>query len=97
MTSKTAWTPDACLDAHGFTTIRAADGTEHGDTDAPTIATVYDPTHARLIALAPEMADELAKVERDLMNRQRDDGYAKSTEYRLASVRAILSRLPVAK
>lgn len=37
-----AWVVDECQDANGFWTIRLADGTENGNTDAQPIATVFD-------------------------------------------------------
>ena len=49
------WTVDQCPAATGAITVRPADGTEHGDTDAQPIATVYQEDHARLIAAAPEL------------------------------------------
>lgn len=49
------WSIDKCPDANGFATVRVADGSEHGDLDAPVIATVYAEPHATLIAAAPQM------------------------------------------
>jgi hypothetical protein len=42
MTSKFNIVADACPDANGNTTVRVADGTEHGDTARQPIATVYN-------------------------------------------------------
>ena len=53
------WQVDGCPDAHGFWTIRPADGSEHGDTDAQPIATVYRERDADMIAAAPELYEVL--------------------------------------
>lgn len=56
------WTVDECPGSLGHWTIREADGTPNGDTDAYPIATVYtQPTggegeaNAKLVATAPTM------------------------------------------
>lgn len=46
---------DECPDALGFSTIRVADGSPNGDTDADVIATVYLDEFAPVIAEAPAM------------------------------------------
>ena len=56
------WTVDDCPDADGYDTIRLADGTLNGNTEAQPIATAY--THAALIAAAPDMRQALL----DLVN-----------------------------
>lgn len=53
------WQIDDCPDANGFSTIRPADSTAHGDTDAQPVATVYRDDHAALIAAAPDLAEAL--------------------------------------
>lgn len=51
MHTPTPWTVDECGDANGNTTIRLADGSANGDTDARPIATVYCPANAaRIVA-----------------------------------------------
>lgn len=54
-----SWTVDAAEDAFGNLTIRLADGTEHGDTEADPIAMIYDYANARLIAAAPDLLEAL--------------------------------------
>ena len=56
------WTVDDCPDGEGYDTIRLADGTANGNTEAQPIATAY--THAALIAAAPDMRQALL----DLVN-----------------------------
>ena len=51
------WTVDDCPDADGYDTIRLADGTANGNTEAQPIATAY--SHSALIAAAPIMRDAL--------------------------------------
>ena len=51
------WTVDDCPDADGYDTIRLADGTLNGNTEAQPIATAY--SHSALIAAAPIMRDAL--------------------------------------
>ncbi len=51
------WMVDEALDAHGFATIRRDNGTVNGDIEAQPIATVYDVSHAKLIALAPQFRE----------------------------------------
>ena len=58
------WTVDAAVDAHGFYTIRRADGSEHGDTVHAPIATVFLKEDATVIAASVE----LAVVLRDLLS-----------------------------
>ncbi len=43
------WVVDDCPDANGFSTIRIADGTVHGNTEEEPIATVYDEEMAQYI------------------------------------------------
>lgn len=56
------WTADECTDANDFVTIRPADGSPNGDTDADPIATVYDEEHAGLVAAAPALLAMLKRV-----------------------------------
>jgi hypothetical protein len=53
---------DACLDADGFVTIRHADGTPNGDTDAQPVATVYDEDQANRIVRAVNSHEALVDV-----------------------------------
>jgi len=55
----TRWTVDECPDARGFWTIRRADGTPNGNTEAPPIATVYGLALAETIVA--DHNDRLAK------------------------------------
>lgn len=52
------WTVDGYPGSGGFATIRPADGSPHGDTEAQPIATVYLDAHARLIAATLAKAEE---------------------------------------
>ena len=56
------WQEDDCRDACGNTTIRRYDGTVHGDTEHPPIATVYADADATLIAAAPDLLDALVSL-----------------------------------
>jgi len=57
------WTVDDCPDADGYDTIRLADGTLNGNTEAQPIATAY--SHSALIAAAPAMLEALRKLSAD--------------------------------
>ena len=50
------WTVDGCPDAYGHATIRLADGTLNGNTEAQPIATAYN--YAALIAEARAEANQ---------------------------------------
>jgi hypothetical protein len=45
----TPWQVDSVPDANGFSTLRRADDSEHGDTDSEPIATVYKEDDAEQI------------------------------------------------
>lgn len=46
------WVVDSCRDNRGYSTIRVADGSPHGDTTVEPLATVYDVTiAAQIVAL----------------------------------------------
>lgn len=77
-----AWTVDECPDAQGHWTIRVADGSANGDTDAEPIATVYaEASAARIVACVnacqgiADPAHELEVLRSQAYNaaRQRDD------------------------
>ena len=53
---------DPCPDALGFSTIRVADGSKHGDTEQDPVATVYLDEFADVIAEAPAMLTALRDV-----------------------------------
>ena len=63
------WTVDDCPDADGYDTIRLADGTLNGNTEAQPIATAY--SHAALIAAAPAMLEALKAVESEITRLER--------------------------
>lgn len=62
MTILRQWTFDECEDANGYMTIRIANGTPNGDTEAMPIATVYDLSAAALIAAAPDLHRTLSAL-----------------------------------
>lgn len=49
------WIVDPIADAHGYNTVRIADGSINGNTDEEPIATVYKDEDAKLIAGAPKL------------------------------------------
>lgn len=68
--NKTPWHADDCPDAQGFVTIRPDDGHGEPELDAEPIATVYEASHAVLIAAAPEMLEALKAVIADCHEQQ---------------------------
>lgn len=55
-------TVDKCPDANGHLTLRFADGTANGNTEAQPIATVYEQADADFIAQAWNAHDELLRA-----------------------------------
>ncbi len=62
------WQVDDCRDAHGFTTIRRADRTPHGNLKEQPISTVFEDGDASLISAAPDL---LAALEDCLQSLER--------------------------
>ena len=69
------WTVDDCPDADGYDTIRLADGTLNGNTEAQPIATAY--SHAALIAAAPAMLEALRSCLDLLEANESDDEWGR--------------------
>ena len=69
------WTVDDCPDADGYDTIRLADGTLNGNTEAQPIATAY--SHAALIAAAPALLEALRSCLDLLEANESDDEWAR--------------------
>lgn len=80
------WQHDDCLSAAGHITIRQADHSPHGNTEAEPIATVYRAEDARLIAAAPELAAALADLLRqaETANWHADNSFMRNARLALA-------------
>ena len=63
-------TVDTCPDARDYSTIRFADGSEHGNIEDWPIATVYAEEYANVLAAAPELYEALRVVQTALVNLQ---------------------------
>lgn len=91
-----SWTVDECPDASGFHTVRSADGTPNGNTEAEPIATVYEESDAALIAAAPDLLALVRKLCDVAEETTKDiiafDG-AHSLDSAIDAARALLARL----
>ena len=90
------WTVDECTDAKGFYTIRFADGTKHGDTEAyHPIATVYSEHFAHLIVQAVNHHATMVELLREAAMDAyvRDDGKIVLPSTGGTDPRALLAKL----
>lgn len=63
------WQVDDCRDAHGFTTIRRADRTPHGNLKEQPISTVFEDGDASLISAAPDLLAALENLLSEFKSR----------------------------
>lgn len=85
------WHEDCAPDAQGFVTIRPDDGHGEPELDAEPIATVYEASHAALIAAAPELLEALQEAVACLETRIRG-ALLNSEPDRIGRMRAAIAK-----